>query len=108
MTKKTYMNTVILDGEQNNFGFLITMALVFAVMYFFMILPQKRKRKKLEEERANIKEGDRIISIGGIHGKVVKLDEHTVVVAVEDGSKLRFDKTAITKDGSDAIVVENK
>jgi preprotein translocase subunit YajC len=102
------MNTVILEGEGNNFGFLITMALVFAVMYFFMILPQKRKRKKLEEERANIKKGDKIISIGGIHGKIVEVDEHTVVVSVEDGTKLRFDKTAITKDGSDSIITENK
>ena len=84
------------------------MALVFAVMYFFMILPQKRKRKKLEEERANIKKGDKIISIGGIHGKIVEVDEHTVVVSVEDGTKLRFDKTAITKDGSDSIITENK
>ncbi len=102
------MKTVILEGEGNNFGFLITMALVFAVMYFFMILPQKRKRKKLEEERANIKKGDKIISIGGIHGKIVEVDEHTVVVSVEDGTKLRFDKTAISKDGSSTIAEEGK
>lgn len=102
------MEVAILEGEQGNFGFLITMALVFGVMYFFMILPQKRKRKKLEQERANIKKGDKIISIGGIHGKVYEVDETTVLVTVEDGAKLRFDKTAITKDGSETITEEAK
>jgi preprotein translocase subunit YajC len=95
------MNTVVLEGDgQGNFGFLITMALVFGVMYFFMIRPQNKKRKKQEEERKNLKKGDRVVTIGGIHGKLIEIDEHTVVITVEDGAKIRLDKTAVSLDGT--------
>jgi preprotein translocase subunit YajC len=95
------MYTALLEGEgQGNFGFLITMALVFGVMYFFMIRPQNKKRKKLEEERKNLKKGDRIVTIGGIHGKLIEIDEHTVVITVEDGAKIRLDRSAVSLDGT--------
>jgi preprotein translocase subunit YajC len=95
------MYTALLEGEgQGNFGFLITMALVFGVMYFFMIRPQNKKRKKQEEEGKNLKKGDRIVTIGGIHGKIYEIDEQTVVITVEDGAKLRLDKSAVSLDGT--------
>lgn len=101
------MHIAILKSQMDT-GFLIMMGLILVVFYIFILLPQKKKRKKQEEERNNVQKGDKIITIGGIHGKVEKVAETNVVIIVEDGTKIRVDKTAITIDGSEKIVEEGK
>ena len=77
-------------GEWTNFALLGAMILVF---YFFMIRPQNKKRKKLEEHRNNLKKGDSIITVGGIHGKVVEVKDSTIVIQVEGAVKLKVEKS---------------
>ena len=90
-------------GEWTNFALLGAMILVF---YFFMIRPQNKKRKKLEEHRNNLKKGDSIITVGGIHGKVVEVKDSTIVIQVEGAVKLKVEKSAVSLDGSSQLTEE--
>ncbi len=80
----------------------LMMGLIFLVMYFFMIRPQQKKQKAEASFRESIQKGDKIMSIGGIYGKVVTVNEKTVLVEVDNNVKLLFDKTAI-RSASDAV-----
>lgn len=81
---------------------LIMLLLMFLVMWLFMIRPQRKQQKQLEEMRKNLKKGDKIVTVGGIYGTVAETDERTVLVKVDGDVKLRFDKSAIQMDMTDA------
>lgn len=79
----------------------IMLALIFLVMWFFMIRPQRKQQKELEAMRNSLKKGDKVITAGGIYGIVADVDERTVLIKVDDNVKLRVDKTSIQKDMTD-------
>jgi preprotein translocase subunit YajC len=93
------MNIAILaaGGQGNPMMTLLLIGAIFAGVYFFMLRPQSKKRKKEEEERKNLAKGDKVITLGGIHGKVTKVDEDSVVILSQD-SKLRVSLNAVTLD----------
>ena len=72
--------------------------LIFAVMYFFMIRPQKKQQKAIEEMRKALTKGDRVITAGGIYGTIADIDETSVLVKVDGDVKIRVDKSCINKD----------
>jgi len=80
---------------------MIPFILILLVFYFFMIRPQMKKAKEQKKFVENLKKGDKILTIGGIYGKVVDTDETTVLMETEDGSRMRVVKSAITIDGVD-------
>ena len=71
---------------------------MFLIMYLFMIRPQVKKQKEAKTFREGLKKGDKVVSIGGIHGKVVDMNERTVLIQV-DGAKIRIEKTALNPAG---------
>lgn len=77
---------------------IIFLVLIIVVFYFFMIRPQQKKQKQMQNFRDSLKKGDKIVTIGGIHGKILNTDETTFVIEVEDGTKLRIDKNAVAVD----------
>ena len=79
----------------------LPLILVFVVFYFFMIRPQVRKQKELTKYRSELKSGDKIITTGGIYGKVNDVKDNTVTVDVGGGMLLKIDKSAVLKDSSD-------
>lgn len=79
----------------------IMFILIFVVMCFFMIRPQRKQQKALEEMRRSLKKGDKVVTAGGIYGVVADLDERTVLMKVDGEVKLRVDKSSIQKDMSD-------
>lgn len=79
----------------------IMLILIFVVMWFFMIRPQRKQQKALEEMRRSLKKGDKVVTAGGIYGVVADLDERTVLMKVDGEVKLRVDKSSIQKDMSD-------
>lgn len=100
------MNTffILQAGQQaggSNWSFLLMMVAIFAVMYFFMIRPQQKKQKEIEQFRNSLKKGDKVVTIGGIYGTVVEIKEKYILVEVDSNVKLRIDKSAIVKDMSD-------
>lgn len=82
------------DGA-NLFALFLPFLLVFIVFYFFIIRPQRRREDQRRAMIAAVKKGDRIVTIGGIHGTVTKVDEDSVLAEVDGQVKLRFDKNAI-------------
>ena len=79
----------------------IMLALIFGVMYFFMIRPQKKQQKELQKFRDSLQKGDKVVTIGGIYGTVVEVKDATVLVEVDNGVKVRFSKQALVKDFTD-------
>ncbi|MUV39520.1 UPF0092 membrane protein [Lentibacillus sp. JNUCC-1] len=77
------------------FSGLIPIILMIAVFYFILIRPQQKRQKQVKQMQADLQKGNKIITIGGMHGTVHALDENTVVLQVEDGTKLTYDRSAI-------------
>ena len=79
----------------------IMLALIFVVMWFFMIRPQKKQQKELENFRNGLKNGDKVVTIGGIYGVVNEVKEDSVIISVDKDVKIRVSKQALVKDFSD-------
>ena len=79
----------------------IMLALIFVVMWFFMIRPQKKQQKELQNFRDSLAKGDKVVTIGGIFGTIVEVKEDTVLMEVDNGVKIRVSKQALVKDFSD-------
>ena len=76
---------------------LIFILLLVFIFYFFMIRPQSKQNKEQQKFRESLKKGDRIVTIGGIHGRFAEVHETTVDVEVENGVKITFEKSAISQ-----------
>ncbi|MDR2448683.1 MAG: preprotein translocase subunit YajC [Prevotellaceae bacterium] len=101
------MRTFVFLQEQGGQGggslnFLLMMGLIFVVMYFFMIRPQQKRQKELRKFREELKKGDKVVTSGGIYGTIVEIKDNCALVEVDKDVKLRFDKSTILKDMSDA------
>ncbi len=89
-------------------GQFLPLILIIVVFYFFMIRPQLKKAKDQKKFRENIKKGDRIITIGGIHGKITDVNDTTFIIEVEGGNKLKIERSAVSMDASTLIGAEQK
>ena len=81
---------------------ILMLGLMVLVFYFFMIRPQMKKQKDLKKFREGLKAGDKIVSIGGIHGKILEVADSTVLVQSE-GTKLRLEKSAVSQAMEDTL-----
>lgn len=96
------------EGSGSGYQSLIFLGLIMVVFYFFFIRPQAKKAKDLKKYREALKKGDKIITIGGIHGKIVEVQETTFTIEVEDGSRLRVERSAVAGDASDQLGNQQK
>ncbi|WP_053219057.1 preprotein translocase subunit YajC [Virgibacillus senegalensis] len=69
--------------------------LMFVIFYFLLIRPQQKKQKQVRQMQADLKKGDKVITIGGMHGTVHALDEGTIVLTTPDGTKITYDRSAV-------------
>jgi preprotein translocase subunit YajC len=76
----------------------VMLALIFVVMWFFMIRPQRKQQKELQNFRDSLKKGDKVVTIGGIYGTVDEIKEGTVLIIVDRDVKIRVSKNALVKD----------
>jgi preprotein translocase subunit YajC len=79
----------------------LPMVLVIVVFYFFMIRPQMKKQKEVAAFRNSLAKGDKVVTTGGIYGKIIELKDNYVLLQVDDNVKIRVDKSALVKDMSD-------
>lgn len=79
----------------------IMLGLIFVVMYFFMIRPQKKQQKEIQKFRDSLAKGDKVVTIGGIFGTVVEVKEDSVLIEIDNGVKIRVSKQALVKDFTD-------
>ena len=92
-------NILLQMGGSGIMGF-IPMILIVIVFYFFMIRPQMKKAKDQKKFVEELKKGDKVVTTAGIHGRIIDINEATIVLEVEGGSKIRFDKSAVSLDSS--------
>jgi preprotein translocase subunit YajC len=85
---------------------LIFLVLIFVVFYFFFIRPQVKRQKDQKKFREGLAKGQKIITIGGIHGRIVELQETTCTIEVEGGVKLKLEKSAVAADSQDQLTGE--
>ena len=81
----------------------IMLALIFVVMWFFMIRPQRKQQKELQNFRDGLKKGDKVVTIGGIYGTVDEIKEGTVLINVDKDVKIRVSKNALVKDFTEPV-----
>jgi len=74
----------------------VPFVLIIAIVYFLMIRPQNKKRKETEKMIAAIKKGDKVVTIGGLHGTIQSVKESTVIIKADDNVKLEFLRSAIS------------
>ena len=79
---------------------LIFLVLIIVVFYFFMIRPQVKKQKEMTNYRNSLRKGDKVLTTGGIYGKVTDVKEKTVTVEIADNIIIKVDKTAVTPDAT--------
>jgi preprotein translocase subunit YajC len=89
--------TIFLQAESSG-NPLIFFVLVFGVFWFFMIRPQVKKQKQERKFREEMKKGDKVVTTGGLHGKVVEISEKIVKIDVSNGMVLKFEKTCVSAD----------
>ncbi|UKN02108.1 preprotein translocase subunit YajC [Paracrocinitomix mangrovi] len=92
--------TILLQegGGQEGAGGATTLLMygaIILIMYFFMLRPQIKKSKEARKFRESLAVGDKVVTAGGIHGNVVEINEHTVVISTEGSGKLRIEKNSL-------------
>ncbi len=85
----------------------LPLILIMVVFYFFMIYPQMKKSKDQKKFREAIAKGDKIVTIGGIHGRIVELGDFTLIMESE-GTKLKIDRSSISMEATKAINAPKK
>jgi len=89
-------------GSGGLFGLLLPLVLIGLVFYFFIYRPQQQREQEHEEMVANLEQGDKIVTIGGIHGTVQRIDEDSILAQIDSkGTKIRVDKQAIASSGEE-------
>jgi preprotein translocase subunit YajC len=79
---------------------LVMILLIIVIFYFFMIRPQMKKAKTEKLFKESLVKGDKIVTIGGIHGRIVDVNETTFMIEVDTNTKLRIEKTAVSAEAT--------
>ncbi len=80
----------------------LPLLLIIVVFWFFMIRPQMKRQKELKKFRDSLAKGDKVVTTGGIYGKVAEIGDFYIIMEVEGQNKLKIDKAAVIKDMTDA------
>jgi preprotein translocase subunit YajC len=96
------MLAILLQAQQSGSGWtsMAFMGLIIVVFYFFMIRPQQQKAKDQKKFVSELKVGDKVVTIGGAHGRIAELDDDTVVLEFERGARIRYSKSAVSMENS--------
>jgi preprotein translocase subunit YajC len=88
-------------GKPNMMTSLLPLLLVFVIFYFFMIRPQMKRQKEVNNFRSAISKGDKVVTTGGIYGKVVEVTDTTIIMEIANDVKVKVDKSAVLRDPAD-------
>lgn len=100
--------TILLQAADNGLSMLGMMVVIFAIMWFFMIRPQQKKQKEIQNFRNNLSVGTTVITSGGVYGKVKSIDtaENVIVLEVAKGVEVRVDKNCVYASQQDTTAVK--
>lgn len=96
------MNSILLQASAaggGGFSGILMIVAMIVIFYFFMIRPQQKKQKEIKKARDAMKAGDRVVTAGGIHGKLKDISDATVMIEVAPGMQIKVDKTSVFPAG---------
>lgn len=94
------MNSILLQAQGgNNFSGLLMIVAMIVIFYFFMIRPQQKKQKEIKKAREAMKNGDAVVTAGGIHGKVKAINDASIMVEIAPGVQIKVDKGSVFPAG---------
>lgn len=96
------------SGNSSMLANLLLWGGIIVVFYFFMIRPQQKKQKDQKSFVENLKKGDNVVTIGGLHGRIASVDATTVTLEVDRGVKMTFEKSSISREASVVKPTEEK
>jgi preprotein translocase subunit YajC len=100
------MNIILMTQPQgqeaNPFMSMLPLLLIIVVFYFFMIRPQMKRQKEVRKFRESLAKGDKVVTTGGIYGKIVEVKETVIILEIAKDVEIKVDKNGIIKDMSDA------
>ena len=97
------LNSILLQaGAGGGLSSMLMIVAMIAIFYFVMIRPQSKKQKELKRQREAMQKGDRVVTAGGIHGRIREIKDNTIMVEVAPGMELEFDKASIYPAGEPA------
>jgi len=88
-------------NEANAFSAFLPLILIVVIFYFFMIRPQVKRQKALKKFRESLAKGDKVVTTGGIYGKVMEIKDNAILLQIDDNVKVLVDKSAVVKDMTD-------
>lgn len=97
------LNYILLQADNGQSGLipqLILFGAIGLIFYFFMIRPQQKRQKAQREFLGSIKKGEMVVTIGGMHGRIISIEDDSVVLEVDRGARIKFDKTSISLEAS--------
>ncbi|MBR3290886.1 MAG: preprotein translocase subunit YajC [Bacteroidales bacterium] len=89
-------------GQGSGLTMLLMLALIFVVMWLFMIRPQQKRQKELNNFRNSLSKGDKVVTVGGIYGTVIEVNDNKVLLEIDKDVRIKVDKASLVKDFSDA------
>ena len=89
-------------------GNLVLIGGIIVIFYFFMIRPQQKKQKDQKTFLTDIKKGDMIVTMGGIHGKIAAIDDESVLLEIDKGTKIKIEKSSISLETSKKYTEKKK
>ena len=95
-------------AQQNQWSFWIMMIAIFVVFYFFMIRPQTKKQKELQQQRDAMKKGDKVVTAGGIYGEIKEVQENAFIITIAKEVTIKVAKESVYADASDAQQAQTK
>ena len=102
-------NAIFLQASGSGISQFLPFIAIIVVLYFFMILPQTRKRKKEKQFRAELKRGTKVVTSSGIHGKLVEINDKDATVTIETSAgKIKFEREAISVELSKKYSTSSK
>jgi len=88
-------------GGASSYSGILMMVLIFVVFYFFMIRPQSKRQKEIKKQREAMQVGDKVVTSGGIYGKVKELKDTTVIVEIAENVRIKVDKNSVFATADD-------
>jgi len=106
--QNTLLSVLLAEQEGGGMTMILMFGLIIAVMYFFMIRPQQKKQKQERKFRSELEKGMKVVTIGGIHGKIEEVKDTTLIITTEGGGKLRIEKSAVSMQFTGQQIAETK
>lgn len=89
---------ILLQAAGGGFGGFLPFLLIIVVFYFFMIRPQMKRQKDEKNFRSEIRKGQKVVTNGGMHGKISEMTDTTITLEVQNGIKIKMEKASISKE----------